>query len=133
MGLACDLGRQAMTPEAPALLPLPCPFCNSLEVKTKADQMQGTKWGMAICQNCGAMGPEVRTEYEMAADAPWHREAIKEWNRRIAPPPTDEDVERVARAVLPWMDHADGTVSDDYVMPDARECARAAISAMHRP
>lgn len=61
----------------------PCPFCgSSLRPQTLMDQEQGMKWGYAYCGECGARGPEVRTQYDAGTLAPWRAEAIAEWNRR---------------------------------------------------
>jgi Lar family restriction alleviation protein len=62
-----------------------CPFCGESDTEMEADQLQGTKWGRVVCRNCGGIGPEVRTDYDTSANAPWHAEAIEEWNRRTDP------------------------------------------------
>lgn len=59
----------------------PCPFCGSTVGLNFVDS-QGCKWGNAVCPDCGAMGPEVRTNYDVGENAPWHEEATKEWNTR---------------------------------------------------
>ena len=66
---------------------LPCPFCGATPTPPAcyyADQ--GDKWGRVVC-GCGAEGPDVRTQYNLADDAPWHADAVEEWNQRayIAP------------------------------------------------
>lgn len=59
-----------------------CPFCGSdlgvcFNYGTNSD-----KWGTAQCKACGAQAGEVRTDYDNSKDAPWHIEAVKEWNNR---------------------------------------------------
>jgi Lar family restriction alleviation protein len=61
---------------------LPCQFCGCADVATEVDRDQGNKWGYTTCNGCAARGPEVRTGYDEAQDAPWRAEAINEWNRR---------------------------------------------------
>ena len=56
-----------------------CPWCK--EVPHYYYMSQGYKWGGIEC-DCGARGPEVRTSYDESEDAPWHKEAIEEWNKR---------------------------------------------------
>ena len=64
----------------------PCPFCTEGKtVSTYFDHEQGDKWGYASCDACGARGPEVRTNYDRADNAPWRAEAIAAWNRRAIP------------------------------------------------
>lgn len=58
----------------------PCPFCGYESMYFDFDQ--GTKWGRVKCSCCGAEGPEVRTLYNISDIAPWHDEAIHEWNIR---------------------------------------------------
>ena len=60
----------------------PCPFCGDTCVSCQLDGSQGIKWGAAVCGNCGAQGPEVRTGYDTSESAPWHEQALKEWNNR---------------------------------------------------
>ena len=60
----------------------PCPFCGSVLITTEMDQLQGTKWGYAICGECLSCGPEVRTGYDKSDNAPWRKYAIEEWNQR---------------------------------------------------
>ncbi len=61
----------------------PCPFCtDGKSVSTYFDHEQGDKWGYAACDACGSRGPEVRTNYDRADDAPWRAEAIAAWNTR---------------------------------------------------
>ena len=65
----------------------PCPFCTEGKtVSTYFDHEQGDKWGYASCDACGARGPEVRTNYDRADNAPWRAEAIAAWTRRAAIP-----------------------------------------------
>lgn len=60
---------------------LPCPFCGgtygAIFVMT-----QGNKWGQVECGECGASGPDVRTDYDDSDNAEWHENAIQEWNKR---------------------------------------------------
>lgn len=58
-----------------------CPFCNSDAIATTIDGTypRGLKCGHAYCCDCGAIGPKVRTSYNLAKDAPWRKRAIKEW------------------------------------------------------
>ena len=64
---------------------LPCPFCGASPPTTVEDREQGNKWGFAFCPECAARGPEVRTRYDLAPDAPWRADAIAAWNRRADP------------------------------------------------
>jgi transcription elongation factor Elf1 len=65
----------------------PCPFCGHDHCGQSplfvADQ--GDKWGRAVCAECGASGPEVRTGYDTSKDAAWHADALYDWNRRASP------------------------------------------------
>jgi len=63
----------------------PCPFCGGGDVITAVDHEQGSKWGYAGCDACGARCPEVRTGYDTAYDALWRAEAISAWNTRTTP------------------------------------------------
>jgi Lar family restriction alleviation protein len=68
----------------------PCPFCtDGKSVSTYFDHEQGDKWGYAACDACGSRGPEVRTNYDRANDAPWRAEAIAAWNTRTPVPCID--------------------------------------------
>ena len=58
----------------------PCPFCGCKTVSY--DTNQGTKWGFAVCGQCSACGPEVRTGYDISENAEWHIQANIEWNNR---------------------------------------------------
>jgi len=61
----------------------PCPFCGEQKgIEVSFIESQGFKWGHAVCCNCGACGPEVRTSYNREPDAPWKDQARKEWNER---------------------------------------------------
>jgi len=62
----------------------PCAWCRS---KRKPWYKYGTnscKWGAAVCSDCGAQAPEVRTGYDESENAPWHEDADREWNTRAA-------------------------------------------------
>lgn len=58
---------------------VPCPFCGATSVSFA--RVDGYKWGAVIC-SCGAQGPDVRTSYDISENAPWHKEALMEWNKR---------------------------------------------------
>ena len=63
----------------------PCPFCGETPDITNPATFidhQGTKWGSV---QCCALGPEVRTGYDVSKNAPWHEDAIAAWNTRAAP------------------------------------------------
>lgn len=60
-------------------LPLPCPFCGSMNVYHK-DQYYGD-YSNVRCEDCGALGPDVRTK----RNSDEHKiEAMKEWNTRYS-------------------------------------------------
>ena len=71
--------------------PNPCPFCGSSEIIVQ----KGTtfRWMVAVCTQCGAVGPEVRVQTCGSGD--WYdwkikgkTDAILEWNeRKQAEPP----------------------------------------------
>ena len=68
----------------------PCAWCRS---KRKPWYKYGTnscKWGAAVCSDCGAQAPEVRTGYDESENAPWHEDADREWNTRAASEANDE-------------------------------------------
>jgi len=70
----------------------PCAWCRS---KRKPWYKYGTnscKWGAAVCSDCGAQAPEVRTGYDESENAPWHEDADREWNTRAASEPCSECV-----------------------------------------
>ncbi|MBU6408058.1 MAG: Lar family restriction alleviation protein [Alphaproteobacteria bacterium] len=83
----------------------PCPFCGE-DVAITYPQAGDTreKWGAATCISCGAVGPDVRTDYDTSENAPWRAEAIKEWNRRALPSRSDvlEEAARVADKWSEW-------------------------------
>ena len=58
----------------------PCPFCGATGIIFKETDTE--KWGAAYCPQCGAAGTDVRTGYNMEPDAPWHKDALEEWNKR---------------------------------------------------
>ena len=58
---------------------LSCPFCGKNNPKFESEY-GGAKWGRIECGNCGAQGPDVRTEYKSSSH--WGPAAIAEWNRR---------------------------------------------------
>jgi len=70
--------------EPPLLL---CPFCGAAGASLQAqfeNQVRRGKWGFIECIDCGAKGPDVRTEYD---DIPkWFNRAADEWNRRNGKP-----------------------------------------------
>ena len=85
----------------------PCPFCGDTpgeDAHTLTDG--GFKYGAIQC-SCGAMGPDVRTEYK---DWPhWKDAAIREWNTRAdLPCQGGEAVEVVASIAV----DAEGVVRD---------------------
>lgn len=61
----------------------PCPFCGEVPRPPIAFHFPdgGFKWGAISC-GCGALGPEVRTQYDQSEDAEWHALAAAEWNTR---------------------------------------------------
>lgn len=63
----------------------PCPFCGIAYDKPSytfaADS--GMKYGCRICPNCGACGPDVRTNYKIEDRHPWMNEADRLWNERV--------------------------------------------------
>ena len=63
----------------------PCPFCGESISDLVFGFSDGYKWGAASCPYCGATAPDVRTNYSQENDAPWHKEATEEWNKRIFP------------------------------------------------
>jgi hypothetical protein len=76
--------------QAPRLEPDGCPFCPGTTILTELDAAQGDKWGYATCARCCARGPEVRTNYDRSATAPWRDSARKEWNTRRTDPVREE-------------------------------------------
>jgi Lar family restriction alleviation protein len=77
----------------------PCPFCTEgKSVSTYFDHEQGDKWGYAACDACESRGPEVRTGYDPADDAPWRAEAIAAWNTRIPDPSIEALTEQLEAA-----------------------------------
>ncbi len=73
----------------------PCPFCGSTEIQFVVTQ--GTKWGQVECA-CTARGAEVRTGYDTSDNAPWHEDAIEEWNAR-SPVEVELDIESIIKYV----------------------------------
>ena len=69
----------------------PCPFCGCNSVSFTLDHNQGSKWGYAECDGCGASGPETRTNYCNDEHQEWHEHAVDEWNTRKG----DEEIERL--------------------------------------
>lgn len=69
-----------------------CPFCGCTRSTARPDDEQAGKWGSMVCDECGAVGPEVRTGYEKPDK--WRPAAIEEWSRRSSP-----SVEQVVEAV----------------------------------
>jgi Lar family restriction alleviation protein len=79
----------------------PCPFCTEgKSVSTYFDHEQGDKWGYAACDACESRGPEVRTGYDPADDAPWRAEAIAAWNTRTPDPSIEALTAERAKAKL---------------------------------
>lgn len=71
----------------------PCPFCGESKLLAlKDDREQGYKWGAVQCQQCSAIGPEVRTGYDKPEK--WLPQAVAEWNTRATPPRAEVDVGR---------------------------------------
>jgi len=62
----------------------PCPFCGFEPEGTDGEfvETQGSKWGALGCNDCGMVGPEVRTNYDPIAK--WKDRAIEAWNERVA-------------------------------------------------
>lgn len=65
----------------------PCPFCghDNFGHDPLFITDQGDKWGRAVCAGCEASGPEVRTGYDTSKNAPWHADALHDWNQRTSP------------------------------------------------
>jgi Lar family restriction alleviation protein len=62
--------------------PKPCPFCGETSVTVE----EGTtfRWRIAVCNACGAQGPEVRrTENLAAAATESNYRAVEAWNVRF--------------------------------------------------
>jgi Lar family restriction alleviation protein len=65
--------------------PKPCPFCAETSVTVE----EGTtfRWRIAVCNACGAQGPEVRHDTlakdRVAAATESNYRAIKAWNVRF--------------------------------------------------
>ena len=110
---------------------LPCPFCGGNKIEPY-QEFERAKWGRMMCAECGAMGSDVRTGY--AGPELWRDKAAVEWNRRAGP--SDEDVERVAQALLDrrgfgfYLDPMEGGQDAYDITLDALEEARAAIAAL---
>ncbi len=58
----------------------PCPFCGTTPGDGRHQSTQGDKWGSVVCECCGCVGPEVRTQYREAAE--WGDAADEAWNDR---------------------------------------------------
>lgn len=59
-----------------------CPFCGENMIHFALDLNQGNKYGYVECLNCGAKGPDVRTNFKNTEKEPWHPTALREWNGR---------------------------------------------------
>jgi hypothetical protein len=93
----------------------PCPFCGGVPDGNCFYADQGDKWGRVVC-GCGAQGPEVRTSYDVSEDAPWHDDAIAEWNTRAAPrEPSPEAINAASRVTGAWIGDADDPLALDEV------------------
>jgi Lar family restriction alleviation protein len=104
----------------------PCPFCTEgKSVSTYFDHEQGDKWGYASCDACGSRGPEVRTNYDRADDAPWRAEAIAAWNTRTPDPRAEAlTVERDEhwKSFVHWRKEADALTEQlEAARADAKE------------
>ena len=69
----------------------PCPFCDSLDIRTSATQdlpqhptlseRRNATWtAFAYCRNCGARGPAITATSEFRNLA--HHLALEEWEKR---------------------------------------------------
>jgi Lar family restriction alleviation protein len=76
-----------------------CPFCGS-EAAVNFVVDQGRKWGRAVCADCRASGPEVRTNYDISERAEWHKDAVEAWNAR----PREDALLAVYRAAKALLD-----------------------------
>lgn len=56
----------------------PCPFCGHTGLSF--EDASTYRWGIAVCNGCGASAGETRREYPDTGA--WHAEAIKQWNTR---------------------------------------------------
>lgn len=67
-----------------------CPWCGVVPTIANAqvDWNQGSKWARVVC-SCGVCGPEVRTNYDLRANAKWIDEALKAWDERVQPTAPD--------------------------------------------
>ena len=64
----------------------PCPFCGARSVTAKEGST--FRWILAMCDCCGACGPETRRDTLAPADAVEDkRRALAEWNSRTAAAP----------------------------------------------
>ena len=115
------------TPDAPAvaLLPCPTPWCwrGRSHVSPPTLYEGGSEEHKVLCQDCGVETPYYRTKAE----------AIALWNLRpTAALPSEDDVERVARALL--LSESGGEMSwenlDLITRGAFKRDARAAIAAM---
>lgn len=59
----------------------PCPFCAHIGVSVA--EQSTYRWGAAVCDGCGAVGPEIRKSYG-EDESEWGPHAIAAWNRRPA-------------------------------------------------
>jgi len=57
----------------------PCPFCGEEKFSGPMIDAKYIKWAWIECCNCGAHGPDVRTDYTVDD---WHEKAWNEWDKR---------------------------------------------------
>jgi chromosome segregation ATPase len=101
----------------------PCPFCTEgKSVSTYFDHEQCDKWGYAACDACVSRGPEVRTGYDPADDAPWQAEAIAAWNTRTPDPSIEALTEQLEAA------RADAKEAEAYAEELEKERERLALA-----
>ena len=92
-----------------------CPFCHSCSVSVRQAQ---DRW--VLCSSCGAEGPTRLTEVE----------AIAAWNRRAAPVPSEEVVNRVGVAIGKELVAQELAGADFDEDESNAALARAALAAM---
>ena len=102
-----------------------CPWCG--DVGVSYEEQSTYRWGAAVCDDCGVVGPEIRKQYG-EAEADWAPRALEAWNRRAASPADAQLLEALQGLVAAVIPEVNEKGAGGYLLARLAD-ARAALAS----